>query len=229
MDEWSLATLHLALSPQATPITMVYRLYGVVSSATRPNSTAMPQILREEQLHDTDALANNISVIYQNLRRGWSLATAQDTFVAATWFQREIKRTPTATLSCLCHIHLHRPPTNKWLNNTTLREQFPNLFNVVRNKTSLVAEVMSRTNLNLSIRRPIVGIKLVELQNLVHLLAPVTLNLLRDTFVWGAHRDETFSTQSMYYILINNPNFNSNCVLWNLKLPSDKNLSLVSR
>jgi hypothetical protein len=70
MDEWSLATLHLALSPQATPITMVYRLYGVVSSATRPNSTAMPQILREEQLHDTDALANNISVIYQNLRRG---------------------------------------------------------------------------------------------------------------------------------------------------------------
>jgi hypothetical protein len=89
----------------------------------------------------------------------------------------------------------------------------------VRNKTSLVAEVMSYANLNLSFRRPIVGIKLVELQNLVHLLAPVTLNLLRDTFVWGAHRDGTFSTRSMYYILINNPNFNSNCVLWKLKLP----------
>ena len=108
---------------------------------------------------------------------------------------------------------------DKWLNNTTLREQFPNLFNIVRNKTSLVAEVMSHANLNLSFRRPIVGIKLVELQNLVHLLAPVTLNLLRDTFVWGAHRDGTFSTRSMYYILINNPNFNSNCVLWKLKLP----------
>jgi hypothetical protein len=103
--------------------------------------------------------------------------------------------------------------------DTALREQFLNIFNIVHNKTSPVAEVMSHANLNLSFRRPIVGIKLVELQNLVHFLAPVTLNPLRDTFVWGAHRDGTFSTRSMYYILINNPNYNSNCVLWKLKLP----------
>ena len=31
---------------------------------------------------------------------------------------------------------------DKWLNNSPLREQFPNLFNIVRNKTSLVAEVL---------------------------------------------------------------------------------------
>jgi hypothetical protein len=83
----------------------------------------------------------------------------------------------------------------------------------------LVVEVMSHANLNLSFQRPIVGIKLVELQNLVHLLAPVTLNPLRDTFVWGAHRDGTFSTRSMYYILINNFNYNINGVLWKLKVP----------
>ena len=51
---------------------------------------------------------------------------------------------------------------DKWLNNTPLREQFPNIFNIVRNKTSLVAEVLSHANLNLSFRRSIVGIKLVE-------------------------------------------------------------------
>jgi hypothetical protein len=108
---------------------------------------------------------------------------------------------------------------NKWLNNTPLREQFPNLFNIVCNKTSLVAEVLSHANLNLSFWRLIVGIKHVEWQNLVHFLAPVNLNSVRDTFVWGAHRDGTFSTRSMYYILINNPNYNHDCVLWKLKLP----------
>jgi hypothetical protein len=83
---------------------------------------------------------------------------------------------------------------DKWLNNTTLREQFPNFFNIVRNKTPLVAEVMSHVNLNLSFRRPIIVIKLMELQSLVHLLASVNLNPVRDTFVWEAHRDGTFST-----------------------------------
>jgi hypothetical protein len=89
----------------------------------------------------------------------------------------------------------------------------------MRNKTSLVAEVLSHANLNLCFQRPIVRIKLVEWQNLVHLVVSVNLNPVRDTFVWGAHRSGTFSTQSMYYILINNLNYNRNCVLWKLKLP----------
>lgn len=108
---------------------------------------------------------------------------------------------------------------DKWLNNSPLSEQFPNLFNIVRNKTSLVAEVLSRENLNLSFRRSIVGIKLVEWQTMIHLLATVNLTPVRDTFVWTAHRNGAFSTRSMYYNLISIPNYNRGCLLWKLKLP----------
>ena len=102
---------------------------------------------------------------------------------------------------------------DKWLNNSPLSEQFPNLFNIVRNKTSLVAEVLSRENLNLSFRRSIVGIKLVEWQTMIHLLATVNRTPVRDTFVWTAHRNGTFSTRSMYYNLISIPNYNCGCLL----------------
>jgi hypothetical protein len=79
--------------------------------------------------------------------------------------------------------------------------------------------VLSHENLNLSFRRSIVGIKLVEWLTMIHLLATVNLTSMRDTFVWTAHRDGTFSTRSMYYNLISIPNFNRGCFLWKLKLP----------
>jgi hypothetical protein len=51
---------------------------------------------------------------------------------------------------------------DKWLTSRPLSEQFPNLFNTVRNKSALVAEICLDTNFNLSFRRTIMGSKLVE-------------------------------------------------------------------
>jgi hypothetical protein len=45
--------------------------------------------------------------------------------------------------------------------NRPLKEQYPNLFNVVRNNTTLVADVLSGAIPNLTFRKPIVGIKFV--------------------------------------------------------------------
>ena len=79
---------------------------------------------------------------------------------------------------------------DKWVTSRPLSEQFPNLFNIVRNKSALVAYVFSDTNLNLSFRRTIMGIKLVEWHNMLNLLTEVTLSLSRDKFVWTIIRME---------------------------------------
>jgi hypothetical protein len=88
---------------------------------------------------------------------------------------------------------------DKWITSRPLSEQFPNLFNIVRNKSALVADVFSDTNLNLSFRHTIVGIKLVEWHNMLSLLTAVTLSLFRDKFVWDGHKNGNLSVQSMYH------------------------------
>ena len=106
-----------------------------------------------------------------------------------------------------------------WLTSRPLSEQFPNLFNIVRNKSALVVDVFSYSNFNLSFRRTIRGIKMVEWHNLLNLLTTVTLNPARDNFVWDGHKNGIFSVQSMYHLLMNNPNSNRSKMLWRLKLP----------
>jgi hypothetical protein len=96
---------------------------------------------------------------------------------------------------------------------------FPNLFNIVHNKSALVADVFSDMNFNLSFRRTIMGIKLVEWHNLLNLLTTVTLNPSRDNFVWDDHKNGIFLFQSIYHLLMNNPNNNWSKMLWRLKLP----------
>lgn len=108
---------------------------------------------------------------------------------------------------------------DKWVTSRPLSEQFPNLFNIVRNKSALVAYVFSDTNLNLSFRRTIMGNKLVEWHNMLNLLSEVTLSLSRDKFVWDGQRNGIFSVQSMYHLLMNIPNNERNKKLWKLKLP----------
>jgi hypothetical protein len=91
---------------------------------------------------------------------------------------------------------------DKWLIGQPLCEQFPNL----RNKSALVVDIISATNLNLSFCRTIRGIKLMEWHNMLNLLSNVILNLSSDKFVWDGHKNGIFSVQSMYHCLMNNPN-----------------------
>lgn len=68
---------------------------------------------------------------------------------------------------------------------------FPNHFNIVLKRNSLVKDVMNGNILNLSFHITIVGIKLVGWHNLSNLIAFVTLGQSRDKFFWG-HRDGLF-------------------------------------
>ena len=50
---------------------------------------------------------------------------------------------------------------DNWLGNQKLKDQFPNLFNIVQRKhATVVAEVFSSNPLNVSFRRVLVGDKL---------------------------------------------------------------------
>ena len=59
--------------------------------------------------------------------------------------------------------------------NQKLKDQFPNLFNIVRKKYAIVAEVLSSNPLNVSFRRTLVGDKLTEWYCLVASLVHINL------------------------------------------------------
>ena len=69
-----------------------------------------------------------------------------------------------------------------WLGNSPLREQYPELYNIVRKKQDTVAEVLRTPSANLSWRRDLIGSKLVMWNNLVSRLANVMLMHNRDEF-----------------------------------------------
>ena len=69
-----------------------------------------------------------------------------------------------------------------WLGNSPLREQYPQLYNIVRKKQDMVAEVLRTPSPNLSWRRDLIGSKLVMWNNLVSRLANVVLTHDRDEF-----------------------------------------------
>ena len=69
-----------------------------------------------------------------------------------------------------------------WVGNATLQRQFPMLYNVVRRKDELVANVMSTSPLNISFRRPIVGTKLIAWNELLLKISNVQLSVHKDVF-----------------------------------------------
>jgi hypothetical protein len=89
----------------------------------------------------------------------------------------------------------------------------------VCNKSTLVAQVFPDMNLNLSFRRTITRIKLVEWQNLLYLLNSVSLDPYRDKFVWDGHKNGIFLVQFLYHLLMYNPSNNRNKLIPKLKLP----------
>ncbi|WVZ51173.1 LOW QUALITY PROTEIN: hypothetical protein U9M48_002338 [Paspalum notatum var. saurae] len=83
-------------------------------------------------------------------------------------------------------------------------DQYPNLYNIVRNKHATVVEVFSRTPFNASFRRSLIGNKLNEWHNLVASIAHINLVEGGDQFVWGLHSNGIFSIKSMYSFLASN-------------------------
>ena len=115
-----------------------------------------------------------------------------------------------------------------WLGNSPLREQYPQLYNIVRKKQDTVAEVLRTPSPNLSWRRDLIGSKLVMWNNLVSRLANVVLTHDRDEFKWNLDQHGVFSVKSHYPGLINQIPNNMNKRIWKLNIPLKiKNLPLV--
>ena len=86
--------------------------------------------------------------------------------------------------------------TNGW-DIRLLKPDIQNLYNVVRKKQATVAEVLQTAPLNVSFRRALVGTKLTERHSLVASIMHVTLNSMLDRFVWGLHKNGSFSVNFM--------------------------------
>ena len=63
-----------------------------------------------------------------------------------------------------------------WLGNRSLREQYPQLYNITRKKQDTVADVLSTPIPNIFWCRDLIGNKLVMWNNFVSRLATVELN-----------------------------------------------------
>ena len=69
---------------------------------------------------------------------------------------------------------------DKWMGNTTLREQFPALYNIARYKSATLATVLATSPPNVSFRRSLFGPRQACWLVLLQRLASVHLTLYRD-------------------------------------------------
>jgi hypothetical protein len=111
---------------------------------------------------------------------------------------------------------------DKWLGNTTLREQYPALYNIVRHKGDTIAKVMEESPPSVKFRRDLSGQRLVSWNSFVQRLADIHLQAWHDEFHWNRHESGKFSVASMYHALIQ-PDVPIDKIthnkLWKLKIP----------
>jgi hypothetical protein len=107
-----------------------------------------------------------------------------------------------------------------WLGTTTLREQYPALFNIVRHKHDTIQKVMETSPPSVTFRRDLNGPRLNSWNELMQRLASVQLRQGTDEFRWNLTKNGVFSVGSMYSALIEPiqpvPNYKS---IWKMKIP----------
>ena len=109
---------------------------------------------------------------------------------------------------------------DKWLGNTTLREQYPALYNVVRHKSDTLAKVMESSPPNVTFRRSIVGPRQASWNALLQRLDSVQLTQGSDVFRWNLTENGKFLVDSMYKALIHpEVQVDNNNKNWKMKIP----------
>ena len=91
---------------------------------------------------------------------------------------------------------------DKWFGNTTLKDQYPALYIIVRHKSDMLATVMQSSPPTMTFRRDLVGPRLEAWNTLLGRLAMVHLSSGSDIFRWTLHENGKFSVDSMYRALI---------------------------
>ena len=88
-----------------------------------------------------------------------------------------------------------------WLGNASLREQYPALFNIARDKNNTIAQVLSSSPPNISFMRDLVGTRLMPWHNLLSRLDLINLTQGRDVFRWNLTTSGSFTVYYMYRAL----------------------------
>lgn len=106
-----------------------------------------------------------------------------------------------------------------WLGNSPLREQYPCLYNIVKNKQDTVAEVLQTFPPKISFRRDLIGQNLVAWDAVLSQTANIVLTHEQDEFRWNLTSSGMFSVKSHYLALVHCDIPNINNQLWKLKVP----------
>jgi hypothetical protein len=106
-----------------------------------------------------------------------------------------------------------------WLGDTPLAIQYPSLYCIVQRKNVLVADVLSRSPLNIAFRRSLVGNRWSVWLMLVGRLIQVQLNDQPDSFVWNLTQSGVFTVKSMYLEMINDGTKFLRKYIWKMKVP----------
>ncbi|WVZ62664.1 hypothetical protein U9M48_012381 [Paspalum notatum var. saurae] len=105
-----------------------------------------------------------------------------------------------------------------WCGSQPLKFIYPSLFNIVRNKSATVADVMSSVPLNVSFRRGLVGERLRAWHELVGVVMRVPMRGGRDVFKWSLNKIGVFTVNSMYKHLVSN-GIKVSQEIWKTKIP----------
>ena len=109
---------------------------------------------------------------------------------------------------------------DKWLGDTTLREQYPALYNIVRHKSDTIATVMQSSPPNMTFRQTLFGPRLVMWNALLGRLTQVQLSQGPDEFHWNLQANGLFSIDSMYRALIHSGiPVDDNNKIWKMNIP----------
>jgi hypothetical protein len=114
----------------------------------------------------------------------------------------------------------------KWLESTSLREQYPALYAIVRHKGDTLAHVLGSNPPNATFRRNLFGPRLVSWEALLLRLASIQLTTGKDIFRWNLHETGKFLVASLYnaLILLDSPVYD-NKKIRKIKIPlKNKNL-----
>jgi hypothetical protein len=102
-----------------------------------------------------------------------------------------------------------------------LKDQFPDLYNIVRKKKATVADVLQYNQLNVDFRRSLSENNLASLNQVVARVFTISLADRRDVFVWDLLQQGQFTINSMYRALVAPNIVSRNHPIWDLKLPGE--------
>ena len=105
------------------------------------------------------------------------------------------------------------------MGNTSLKLQYPNLYNLAYHKHDTVHKGLSTTLLNFSFRRNLQGDNLRDWLQVVSKVADVELVQGRHIGIWTLQQNGLFSVHSMYLALMDDNILPINRSLWKLKIP----------